>query len=89
MKNILSKQSLRFLSTLDYLYQHETSSFSDLALLSNVSVQTIHEDIKKINDFIEPLIIKLDTINSCYLSNQNRLSLDFIYSSVLKNSTEY
>ncbi|MEG0286214.1 MAG: helix-turn-helix domain-containing protein [Vagococcus sp.] len=89
MKNILSKQSSRFLTTLDYLFHHQSSTISHLANLSNVSITTVIDDIKKINDFIAPLSIELDGNHHCHLIHHKKLAMDFIYSNILKNSTEF
>ena len=89
MRAILSKQSIRYLKTLEYLYYNNDSSFEKLAQISDVSLQTIHEDINKINDFIEPLHIESYSQYECRLNHQYEISIDFIYSCILRNSIEF
>lgn len=89
MKHILSKQSHRFLTTLEHLYYNEYSSYENLALLSNVSSKTIVEDINKMNDFISPMFIAESSQNRCYLIQPDNISEDYIYSCILKNSLEF
>ena len=89
MKHILSKQSQRFLTTLEHLYYNHDSSYENLALLSDVSVKTIQEDINKINDFIEPLQIQELSFNKVFLKTPYNISCDYIYSCILTNSLEF
>lgn len=89
MKHILSKQSQRFLTTLEHLYYNDYSSHENLANLSQVSVKTIQEDIKKMNDFINPLKINNYFQNECRLVGQNNIASDYIYSCILSNSLEF
>lgn len=89
MKHILSKQSQRFLTTLEHLYHNQYSSYENLALLCGVSLKTITEDIKKINDFIEPMHIAEVSHNTCYLVHPDNISSDYIYSCILNNSLEF
>ena len=89
MEHILSKQSHRFLTTLENLYQNEHTSYETLAFLSDVSVKTIQDDIKKINGFITPLYIDTHSSHSCHLVKQDNISRDFIYSCILSNSLEF
>lgn len=89
MKHILSKLSLRQLTTLEFLYYNEFSSLDQLAHLTNVSVRTISDDLNKINDFIKPLSIEFDSQNRCYLVTHENISVDYIYSQILRNSIEF
>ncbi len=89
MEHILSKQSQRFLTTLEHLYYNNYSSYENLANLSHVSIKTIQEDINKINDFIEPLSIQEYSQSEVHLKKQDNISCDFIYSCILSNSLEF
>lgn len=89
MKHILSKQSQRFLTTLEHLYYNNYSSYENLAHLSQVSIKTIQDDINKINDFIEPLEIQEYSQYEVHLKKQDNISCDYIYSCILSNSLEF
>lgn len=89
MRHILSKQSSRFLTILEFLYYNEYSTFENLAKLSQVSIPTIHEDINKINEFIDPLYIESYSQHECHLVHQDHISVDFIYAQILRNSIEF
>lgn len=89
MKRILSKQSSRFLTTLEYLYYNDFSTINELAALSKVSIHTIHEDVKKINAFIHPMLILKNELHECHLAIPNNFSCDFFYSRILYDSLEF
>ncbi|MFW3537931.1 helix-turn-helix domain-containing protein [Vagococcus fluvialis] len=89
MRLILSKQSQRHLQILEYLYYNDYSTFENLAKITNVSLQTIHKDLNKINDFIAPLHIESYSQYECRLIHQYEISVDYIYSCILRNSIEF
>ena len=89
MKHILSRQSSRHLKILEHLYYNEKSSFEHLSTLLGISIPTIQEDISRINDFITPLHIDTYSKHECRLLHQENISVDFIYSQILRSSTEF
>lgn len=89
MKNILSKQSQRFLIILEHLYFNEYSTFEDLADICDASLKTIQMDINKINQFIKPLEIIYSTQHDCKILLKSNISADFIYSCILTDSIEF
>lgn len=89
MRSILSKQSQRQLRILEFLYYNDSTSLAHLSNISNVSIQTIQEDIHKINEFISPLHIESYSQYECRLIHQYEIAIDYIYSCILSNSIEF
>lgn len=66
------------------MYYNDNATYQELAELANISVQTIHEDINKINEFIKPLYIDTQSQYECQLVHQYELTIDHIYSCIKK-----
>ncbi|NKC68424.1 helix-turn-helix domain-containing protein [Vagococcus fluvialis] len=88
MKDLLSNQDKRYLIILEKLYRGESYTYQELGNNLRVSSNTIREDKKKINKFIKPAQILFNSDKKMYLQMNDNISIDFIYSVIIKNSLE-
>lgn len=90
MRELLSTQDKRHLIILETLYKQSNISYKELAELLNVSTNTVVQDIKTINKYIMPFHISFQPQEKTLsLKKPLNISIDSIYSSILKNSLEF
>ncbi len=90
MRSILNSNTLRQLTFLEALFKTENwQPVSTFAKEIGCSGRILRSDIAMINDLYHPFQINVSQKNGILLEYPQNYSIDFIYATILRNSTEF
>ena len=89
MIHLLSARDKRYLDILECLFDTESLTLDDLAIITQSSKRTVQNDIHGLNGCITPLAITTSHKTGCALIIPDNYSIDYIYQLILNQSIEY
>lgn len=89
MKNLLSKQGLRMLEMITYLYKNDWVTLEKISEAIGYSERTLREDIKYLNSVMAPIEIEASTKLGVKLVIPQGYSLKYIHSLLLSDSLNF
>ena len=89
MINLLSARDKRYLDILESLFDSDSLTLDDLAVITRSSKRTVQNDIQGLNSCVAPLEITTSHKTGCSLIIPNNYSIDYVYQLILNQSIEY
>lgn len=86
---LLSKHERTLLRIIEHLYTNENTTLEAICLDCKVTLKTLRKDIKFLNVFLKPIIIKIkesDGVSCCFPTNY---SISYVYELILKSNKEF